>query len=95
MKICGSGVSAPELRELLKNLGHSLSVPDLEKSFAEYDLDGSGKIEFGEFLRLFRKNFLAIEVRIAHLHPRHVTSHAKSAKGSNRLSHIAKWYRFC
>lgn len=59
-----SGVSAVELGELLQKLGHPLDASTLNTVFSEYDLDGSGKIEFAEFLRLFRKNFLHIEVRI-------------------------------
>lgn len=59
-----SGVSAQELGALLHQLGHPADPSTLESVFSEYDLDGSGKIEFGEFLRLFRNNFIDIEVRI-------------------------------
>ena len=39
----------------------------LVQAFSEYDLDGNGRIEFGEFLRLFRSHFVDIEVIIPSL----------------------------
>ena len=38
------------------------------QAFSEYDLDGNGRIEFGEFLRLFRSRFMDIEVTFPSLY---------------------------
>jgi len=56
-----SGLSAHELHLLLQHLGHPLELEALHQVFLEYDIDGSGSIEFGEFLRLFRNKFLDLD----------------------------------
>lgn len=62
-RVTRAGVSAPELQDLLEKLGHPIDVSAVDSIFEKYDLDSSGKIEFPEFLRLFRQKFLHIDVR--------------------------------
>merc|ERR550514_2041580 len=50
----GSGyVDVSELRTLLVKLGEDLSDQELEQSFRDLDTDGSGEIEFFEFVEWF------------------------------------------
>lgn len=46
-------IDARELRRLLKRLGEELSDDELEAAFADLDADGSGEIEFFEFVDWF------------------------------------------
>lgn len=52
----GNGtVSATELADLLRALGRPLSYDALVAAMAKFDVDASGRIDFPEFLRVFRK----------------------------------------
>lgn len=52
----GSGtISATELADLLRALGRPLKYDALVELMARFDVDASGKIDFTEFLRMFRK----------------------------------------
>lgn len=52
----GNGtVSATELADLLRALGRPLSYDALVAAMAKFDVDASGRIDFPEFLRIFRK----------------------------------------
>merc|ERR1719377_405716 len=46
-------IDVKELRELLNKLGEELSEEELEQAFKELDQDGSGEIEFFEFVEWF------------------------------------------
>jgi len=46
-------IDVKELRELLNKLGEELSEEELEQAFKELDADGSGEIEFFEFVEWF------------------------------------------
>merc|ERR1719298_250720 len=46
-------IDVKELKELLEKLGEELSEEDLEQAFKELDQDGSGEIEFFEFVEWF------------------------------------------
>jgi len=46
-------IDVKELRELLNKLGEELSDEELEQAFKELDADGSGEIEFFEFVEWF------------------------------------------
>merc|ERR1712216_558349 len=46
-------IDVKELRELLHKLGESLTEDELEQAFKELDQDGSGEIEFFEFVEWF------------------------------------------
>jgi calmodulin len=55
----GSGtVSATELADLLRSLGRPMSYDALVDAMARYDVDASGRLDFYEFLRMFRKEGL-------------------------------------
>lgn len=57
--IGGNGkIGASELAELFQNLGHPLTYERLVDIMKQYDVDHSGQIEFGEFLRMFQKDLL-------------------------------------
>ncbi|KAF4661243.1 hypothetical protein FOL47_006764 [Perkinsus chesapeaki] len=50
----GSGnIDRDELRRLLETLGEELTEDDLEMAFEELDEDGSGEVEFFEFVKWF------------------------------------------
>ena len=52
----GSGsIDAQEMRSLLEAIGVNPSEEELFRFMSEVDLDGTGEIEFGEFLRAFEK----------------------------------------
>merc|ERR1712216_446133 len=46
-------IDVKELRELLEKLGEELTEEELEQAFKELDTDGSGEIEFFEFVEWF------------------------------------------
>merc|ERR1712139_19133 len=46
-------IDAKELKELLEKLGEELSEEELSQAFQELDQDGSGEIEFFEFVEWF------------------------------------------
>jgi len=46
-------IDVKELKELLEKLGEELSEEELEQAFKELDQDGSGEIEFFEFVEWF------------------------------------------
>jgi hypothetical protein len=46
-------IDVKELKELLEKLGEELSEDELEQAFKELDSDGSGEIEFFEFVEWF------------------------------------------
>jgi hypothetical protein len=46
-------IDVKELKELLEKLGEELSEDELEQAFRELDQDGSGEIEFFEFVEWF------------------------------------------
>merc|ERR1719478_1703026 len=46
-------IDVKELRELLEKLGEELTEEELEQAFKELDADGSGEIEFFEFVEWF------------------------------------------
>merc|ERR1719326_1422865 len=46
-------IDVKELRELLHKLGEELTEEELEQAFRELDQDGSGEIEFFEFVEWF------------------------------------------
>merc|ERR1719388_259010 len=46
-------IDVKELRELLHKLGEELTEEELEQAFKELDADGSGEIEFFEFVEWF------------------------------------------
>merc|ERR1712070_193496 len=46
-------IDVKELRELLEKLGEELSEGELDQAFRELDSDGSGEIEFFEFVEWF------------------------------------------
>jgi len=46
-------IDVKELKELLEKLGEELSEEELEQAFKELDSDGSGEIEFFEFVEWF------------------------------------------
>lgn len=57
--VCLAGkIGASELAELFQNLGHPLTYERLVDIMKQYDIDHSGQIEFGEFLRMFQKDLL-------------------------------------
>ena len=52
----GSGsIDAQEMRSLLEAIGVNPSEEELFRFMSEVDEDGTGEIEFGEFLRAFEK----------------------------------------
>ena len=53
------------------------------QAFVQYDINGSGTIEFGEFLRLFRNQFLDLEVPLHPLLPPCVSSYVHFETGSS------------
>merc|ERR1719321_846314 len=46
-------IDVKELKELLEKLGEELSEEELDQAFRELDQDGSGEIEFFEFVEWF------------------------------------------
>merc|ERR1719240_2326782 len=46
-------IGVKELKELLEKLGEELSEEELEQAFRELDQEGSGEIEFFEFVEWF------------------------------------------
>jgi len=46
-------IDVKELKELLEKLGEELSEGELDQAFRELDSDGSGEIEFFEFVEWF------------------------------------------
>merc|ERR1712031_19423 len=46
-------IDVKELKELLEKLGEELSEDELDQAFRELDSDGSGEIEFFEFVEWF------------------------------------------
>jgi phosphatidylinositol phospholipase C delta len=46
-------LSMVEIIRVLRKIGVGLSVRDMEKVFAKFDADGSGQIEYGEFVTLY------------------------------------------
>merc|ERR1711862_530881 len=46
-------IDVKELKELLEKLGEELSEGELDQAFRELDRDGSGEIEFFEFVEWF------------------------------------------
>lgn len=52
----GSGtIDTQEMKLLLESIGESLSEEELFRFMADVDEDGTGEIEFAEFLRAFEK----------------------------------------
>ncbi|CAH1788768.1 unnamed protein product [Owenia fusiformis] len=52
----GSGfISSGELKAALEQMGHRPSDDDVQAMLIEVDADGSGTIDWGEFLRMFQK----------------------------------------
>lgn len=54
-------VGASELADLFQNLGHPLTYERLVEIMRKYDIDHSGEIEFGEFLRMFQTELLDLQ----------------------------------
>ena len=54
-------IGASELAELFQNLGHPLTYERLVEVMRTYDVDHSGEIEFGEFLRMFQTDLLDLQ----------------------------------
>ena len=54
-------IGASELAELFQNLGHPLTYERLVEIMRKYDVDHSGQIEFGEFLRMFQTELLDLQ----------------------------------
>lgn len=58
----GNGtIGAMELSELFKNLGREMTCDKLSGIMEKYDKDGSGQIEFHEFLPMFRDQLLDLK----------------------------------
>ena len=58
----GAGkIGASELAELFRNLGHAMTYEHLVEVMKNYDVDRSGQIEFGEFLRMFQTELLDLQ----------------------------------
>ena len=51
----GGAIDAYELQELTESLGNRLSYDEALELIADFDLDKSGTIDFGEFLTLMFK----------------------------------------
>ena len=51
-------IGATQIAQLFEHLGHPLTYEKLVEIMAQYDVDHSGQIEFGEFLRMFRNQLL-------------------------------------
>ena len=61
----GNGTLGPtEVADLMRGLGRPLSYEDLCALMKDFDLDASGQIEFGEFLRMCRSFLSLDEVRM-------------------------------
>lgn len=55
----GNGtIGATELSEMFKQLGQPVTVDKLVDIFMKYDVDGSGQIDFPEFIEMFRDSVL-------------------------------------
>ena len=61
-------IGASELAELFQNLGHPLTYERLVEIMRHYDLDHSGQIEFGEFLRMFQTELLDLQELLQYIH---------------------------
>lgn len=58
----GNGtISATELYRLFERLEHPITYDQLVKIMERYDVDQSGMIDFGEFLRMFRNELLDLQ----------------------------------
>jgi calmodulin len=52
----GNGtISAEELRQIMQNLGETLTNEEIEDMVKEADLDGDGQIDYNEFVRMMFK----------------------------------------
>ena len=54
-KDCGGSVDHSEMKEMIESLGMSIKKDTLDAMIKEADTDGSGEIEFGEFVEVMRK----------------------------------------
>lgn len=78
----GNGsISATELYQLFQKLGHPITYDKLVKVMEQYDVDQSGVIDFGEFLRMFRGELLDLN---------DIVSYIKSLTASHAASAAAK-----
>lgn len=69
--VCADRIDAKELATAMRALGHDPSEKDISNMLKEVDADGSGCIEFGEFVKLMKKkqpvrNHARMHVSAAH-----------------------------
>lgn len=51
-------IAKPELGDLMEALGEEVSAAELDEIFKEVDEDGSGMVDFDEFIEMMRKRLL-------------------------------------
>lgn len=69
-KLAGSEngtLGAAQIQQVFSNLGNPLSENKLWKIFERYDTDQNGRIDFPEFLELFRDELLDLHTILAYL----------------------------
>jgi len=60
-------LGAAQIKQVFSNLGNPLSENKLWKIFERYDTDQNGRIDFPEFLELFRDELLDLHTILAYL----------------------------
>lgn len=59
----GECITAAELGQVMKNIGQHMTQQELHQMIVEADEDGSGSIEFDEFLGLMKKRLTNLDVK--------------------------------
>ncbi|KAK9800235.1 hypothetical protein WJX73_003462 [Symbiochloris irregularis] len=64
-------IGAAELNQLFQDLKHPVTYEKLVSIMKQYDVDHSGEIEFGEFLRMFQTELLDLQEVLTYIQGEH------------------------
>ncbi|KAL4423152.1 hypothetical protein ABPG77_007805, partial [Micractinium sp. CCAP 211/92] len=83
----GNGtISATELYQLFETIGHPITYEKLVAVMEDYDVDHSGVIDFGEFLRMFRNELLDLNDILAYIKKRTAAKAAAVTAQGTRIT---------
>ncbi|KAL4440573.1 hypothetical protein ABPG75_003574 [Micractinium tetrahymenae] len=83
----GNGtISATELFQLFEKIGHPITYEKLVAVMEEYDVNQSGVLDFGEFLRMFRKELLDLKDIVAYIKKRTASKAAAVAAQGKKMT---------
>ncbi|KAL4423154.1 hypothetical protein ABPG77_007807 [Micractinium sp. CCAP 211/92] len=83
----GNGtISATELFQLFEKIGHPITYEKLVSVMEKYDVDQSGVIDFGEFLRMFRNELLDLNDILAYIKKRTAAKAAAVTAQGTRIT---------